>query len=74
MAYLILTILGIFIQKITESRQEATSEMASLSNSRRQNCKERPNLSTKNGDMDEIAKRSVSEWRSEEWSKYMTSM
>ena len=39
------------------------SEIASLSNSRKQNRKERPNRSTNNGDMDEKAKRLwVSVW------------
>ena len=35
--------------------------MNSLSNSRWQNCKERPNQSTNKGDMAEIAKRPVSD-------------
>ena len=38
-----------------------TFEMASLSNYRWQNRKEYPNRSTNNGDMDEKAKRLVSE-------------
>ncbi len=38
------------------------SEMASLSNSRWQNCKERPKRSTNNEDMVETAENPVREW------------
>ena len=47
------------------------SEMASLSNSRCQNRKERPNRSTNNGDVDEKAKRL---WVNERGSESVTSI